>query len=127
MTTNQQQQRKLTFFRTSSLEYLSAPRRRAYRCGHRRRGWCGHCHDHCSLLCVDRNKQRPIRPDILNSYVSFYVVVLHQSSSWLFSQSKTCTGCRIGRNRSGFAEFLEFKARINTLALLANNRQIILQ
>ena len=56
-------------------------------------------------------------PAILNSYVDFYVVVLHRSSSWLFRRSRNHTGCRIGRNRSGFAKFLEFRAGINTLAL----------
>ena len=64
-------------------------------------------------VVVDRNKQR--QSDILNSYVAFYVVYHYQSSSWLFRRSSNCTSCRIRRNRSGFAEFLEFRAGINTL------------
>ena len=72
----------------------------------RRQRICGYC-----WLAWDQDDW----PDILNSYVDFYVVYHYRSSSWLFRRSSNRTGCRIGRNRSGFAKFLEFRAGINTL------------
>ena len=69
------------------------------------------CNDQCCLWFG----QRSTLAWHLDSYVDFYVVVLHRSSSWLFRRSRNHTGFRIGRNRSGFTKFLEFRAGINTL------------